>query len=98
MQDILQTIERQKAIAEHISIILNYQYTNLLDREKAIEIYKKFNLTHADYNIMMNTEAAVTNSLIQIDSATDEVIVDNLKKQALWAMGEEYLINLGIKF
>ena len=45
----------------------------------------------------MNTTGTVTNSLIQIDSAPDDVVVENLKKQVLWAMGEEYLRNSGVK-
>ena len=96
MQEIFQNIEKTKSIAEHISIILKYQHTGLFDRSKAIEVYKSFNLAHADYNIIMNTTTVVTNSLIQIDSATDEIIVENLKKQALWATSEECLRKLGI--
>ncbi len=97
MQNFFQPIEGKKSIAEHVSIILSYQHTGLLDRKKAIDVYKTFNFTHADYNIIMNTTAAVTNSLIQIDLAPDNVIIENLKKQALWAMGEEYLRNSDIK-
>jgi len=97
MQNFFQSIEGKKSIAEHVSIILSYQHTGLLDRKKAIEVYKTFNFTHADYNTLMNTTATVTNSLIQIDSAPDDVVVENLKKQALWAMEEEYLRNSGIK-
>ena len=97
MQNFFQSIEGKKSIAEHVSIILSYQHTRLLDRKKAIEVYKTFNFTHADYNTLMNTTATVTNSLIQIDSAPDDVVVENLKKQVLWAIGEEYLRNSGIK-
>ena len=37
-----------------------------------------------------------TNSGIQIDSASDQILVDNLKRQALWAVGEESLIEMGV--
>ena len=96
MQEFLQNIERTKSITEHISIILNYQQTRFIDRSKAAELYKSFNRTHPDYTIIMNTTAAMTNTLIQIDSAPDVVIVENLKKQVLWAAGEEYMKSAGI--
>ena len=44
----------------------------------------------------MNATAAATNSSIQIDSASDQILVDNLKRQALWAVGEEFLKGMGI--
>ena len=96
MQEIFQNIDKTKSIAEHISIILKYQQTGLFDRAKALEVYKSFNLIHSDYNIFMNETAAATNSLILIDSATDEIIVENLTRQALWAVGADYLKNIGI--
>ena len=96
MQEIFQNIDKTKSIAEHIAIILKYQQTGLFDRAKALEVYKSFNLTHEDYNIFMNETAAATNSLILIGSATDEIIVENLKRQALWAVGADYLKNNGI--
>ena len=96
MREIFQNIDKTKSMAEHILIILKYQQTGLFDRAKALEVYKSFNLTHEDYNIFMNETAAATNSLIQIDSATDEIIVENLKRQALWAVGADYLKNIGI--
>ena len=43
MQNPFQTVEKAKSIAEHISIIREYQQRGLLDRTKALEIYKKFN-------------------------------------------------------
>ena len=77
MQELLQNIEKAKSIAEHISIILTYQNTGFLDRSKAIEVYKSFNLAHTDYTIYMNRKAVITDTLIQIESATDTTIVDN---------------------
>ena len=44
----------------------------------------------------MNATAVATNSGIQIDSASDQILVDNLKRQALWAVGEEFLKGMGI--
>lgn len=96
MQHPFQTVEKTKSIAEHISIIREYQQMGLLDRTKALEIYKKFNFEHDDYCVLMNTTAAATNSSIQIDSAGDQILVANLKRQALWAVGEEFLKGMGI--
>ena len=95
MQNPFQTVEKAKSIAEHISIIREYQQMGLLDRTKALEIYKKFNFEHEDYCTLMNATAVATNSSIQIDSASDQILVDNLKRQALWAVGEESLIEMG---
>lgn len=98
MQEIFQNIDKTKSIGEHISIILKYQQTRMFDRAKALEVYKSFNLTHTDYNILMNETAVATNTLIQIDSVPNAIIIENLKQQALWAVGEEFLNNIGIKF
>ena len=96
MQNPFQTVEKAKSIAEHISLIREYQQSGLLDRTKALEIYKKFNFEHEDYCTLMNATAAATNSSIQIDSASDQILVANLKRQALWAVGEESLIEMGV--
>lgn len=96
MHNPFQTVGKAKSIAEHISIIRDYQQTGLFDRPKALEIYKKFNLENADYCVLMNTTAAATNSSIQIDSASDQILVDNLISQALWAVGKEVLASMGI--
>lgn len=96
MQNPFQTGEKTKSIAEHISIIREYQQRGLLDRTNALKIYKKFNFEHEDYCTLMNATAAATNSNIQIDSAGDQILVDNLKRQALWAVGEEFLKGMGI--
>ena len=96
MQNPFQTVEKAKSIAEHISIIRDYQQTGLFDRAKALEVYKKFNFEHADYCTFMNTTALATNSRIQIDSSSDKTLMENLKKQALWAVGEESLVSMGI--
>ena len=96
MQNPFQTVEKTKSIAEHISIIREYQQSGLLDRTKALEIYKKFNFEHEDYCTLMNATATATNSSIQIDSAGDQILVANLKRQALWAVGEESLIEKGV--
>ena len=96
MQNPFKNVEKAKSIAEHISLIREYQQSGLLDRTKALEIYKKFNFEHEDYCTLMNATAAATNSSIQIDSASDQILVDNLKRQALWAVGEESLIEMGV--
>lgn len=96
MQNPFLTVEKAKSIAEHISIIREYQQSGLLDRTKALEIYKKFNFEHEDYCTLMNATATATNSSIQIDSAGDQILVANLKRQALWAVGEESLIEMGV--
>ena len=96
MQNPFQTVEKAKSIAEHVSIIHDYQQTELFDRPKALEVYKKFNFEHADYCVLMNTAAAATNSSIQIDSASDKILVENLKRQALWAVRKEVLASMGI--
>lgn len=96
MQNPFQTVEKAKSIAEHVSIIHDYQQTGLFNRIKALEVYKKFNLGHTDYCVLMNTRAAATNSIIQIDSASDKSLVENLKEQALWAVGKESLLSMGI--
>ena len=96
MQNPFQTVEKTKSIAEHISIIREYQQMGLLDRTKALEIYKKFNFEPEDYCTLMNATATATNSSIQIDSAGDQILVANLKRQVLWAVGEEFLKGIGI--
>lgn len=96
MQNPFLTVEKAKSIAEHISIIREYQQRGLLDRTKALEIYKKFNFEHEDYCTLINATAVATNSGIQIDSASDQILVDNLKRQALWAVGEEFIKGMGI--
>lgn len=96
MQNPFQTGEKTKSIAEHISVISEYQQRGLLDRTKTLKIYKKFNFEHEDYCTLMNATAAATNSSIQIDSAGDQILVANLKRQALWAVGEEFLKGMGI--
>ena len=74
MQNPFQTGEKTKSIAEHIPIIHEYQQRGLLNRTKALEIYKKFNFEHEDYCTLMNATAAATNSSIQIDSAGDKFL------------------------
>lgn len=96
MQNPFQAVEKAKSIAEHVSIIRDYQQTGLFNRIKALKVYKKFNREHADYCVLMNTRAAATNSSIQIDSASDKSLVENLKGQALWAVGKESLLSMGI--
>ena len=96
MHNPFQTVEKTKSVAEHISIIRIYQQTGLLDKAKAIEVYRKFNYEHQDYYAAMNATAIITNSRIQIDSSDNKILVDNLISQALWAVGKESLLSMGI--
>jgi hypothetical protein len=96
MQNPFQTAEKAKSIAEHVSIIRIYQQTGLLDKAKAIEVYRKFNYKHQDYYAAMNATAIITNSRIQIDSSDNKNLVDNLISQALWAVGKEVLASMGV--
>lgn len=96
MHNPFQTAEKTKSVAEHVSIIRIYQQTGLLDKAKATEVYRKFNYEHQDYYAAMNATAAATNSSIQIDSASDQILVDNLISQALWAGGKESLLSMGL--
>ena len=90
-------VDKQKTITEHTSIILSYQRTGFLDREKAIKKYKDFNSTHSEYNAFVNTAGTITNTLISIDMAENEIIITNLKQQLLWLVGSEQLNSMGIK-
>lgn len=96
MQNPFQTAEKTKSVAEHVSIIRIYQQTGLLDKAKAIEVYRKFNYEHQDYYAAMNATAIITNSRIQIDSSDNKNLIDNLIRQALWAVGKESLLSMGI--
>ena len=96
MHNPFQTVEKTKSIVEHVSIIRIYQQTGLLDKAKAIEVYRKFNYEHQDYYATMNATAIITNSRIQINSASDKSLVENLKRQALWAVGKESLLSMVI--
>lgn len=96
MQNPFQDIESKKSIAEHISIIREYQQTGSFDKEKAIKIYKAFNIEHADYYCTMTAEATISNKLTNIDYASNVDLIENLKLQAKWAVSEEYLKSLGI--
>ncbi len=89
-------LEKAKSVAEHISIIFEYQQKSFLNKDKALEIYKTFNLAHPDYYAAVTAKATATNSLSLIDFASDEIIIQNLKSQLLWAVGEEYMKNTGI--
>lgn len=97
MQNPFKDIESTKTISEHISIIREYQQTGSFDREKAIKIYKTFNSNHFDYESAMTAKAKSINRLVNINYTSDEDLIENLKLQAKWAVGEEYLTSLGIK-
>ena len=96
MTNVFQTSEKAKSIAEHMSIILEYQNTGLFDRERATDIYKKFNAEHPDYNLALNVTAVASNTLTKIDYLPNNTLIYNLKLQAEWALGKEYLKSFGI--
>ncbi len=96
MTNVFQNSEKAKSIAEHINIILKYQQTGIFDRYRAREICKRFNIENPEYSSAISTVAITTNNLISIDTASDNVLINNLKLQAVWSMGEEYLKTIGI--
>ena len=93
----LNTIDNQKTIAEHTTLILTYQNTGFLDKENAIKKYTDFNLMHPDYYATMRLETCLTNTNINIEDAPSGIIINNLSAQLLWLAGEEYLKTVGIK-
>lgn len=96
MQYPFKDTDKEKTIAEHTLIILNYKKTGLLDRENAIAKFKDFNTKYPDYNISQTTVNIMKNTLIHIESATDDVIAGNLYSQLSWLVDSEYLKTLGI--
>ena len=97
MTNIFQTSEKAKSIAEHINIIRQYQQTDSFDRDRAREICKRFNVENPEYSSAISAAAIATNNLTSIDSAPDNVLINNLILQASWTMGEEYLKSFGIQ-
>lgn len=96
MTNPFQDTRKAKSIAEHIYIIRQYQRTGIFNRDRAREICKKFNIENPEYNSVISAAAITTNNLTSIDTASDNVLINNLKLQAVWAMGEEYLKTIGI--
>ena len=91
MQNPFKDNEKDKTIAEHATIIINYKKTSLLDRQYAIEKYKEFNRKYPDFNIQQTNANLITNNIIRIDDASNDVIVGNLYSQLLWLAGLDYL-------
>ncbi len=96
MTNLFQSVEKAKTIAEHINIILKYQQTGIFDRDRTREICKRFNIENPEYSSAISAVAITTNNLTSIDTASDNVLINNLKLQAIWTMGEEYLKTIGI--
>lgn len=92
----LKDLDRENTSAEHLSIILNYNKTKLLDRKNAIKKYIDFNKKYPEYNEQKEVFTTLTHSSIQIEHASDEVIVNNLYSQLLWFSGSGYLKSYGI--
>lgn len=96
MTNIFQTSKEAKSIVEHINIILQYQQKGIFNRDRAREICKTFNTENPEYNSTISAISITTNNLTSIDAAPDNVLINNLKLQVSWAMGEEYLKSFGI--
>lgn len=73
-------------IKEHITIIFNYKNFGVLNRDDAIEKYKKFNLNHPDYTITINGSAAICGTLIPFEQASNEIIVNNISSQLAYLL------------
>lgn len=97
MTNPFQDTRKAKSIAEHISIIRQYQQIGIFNRDKAREICKKFNVENPEYSSVISAAAIATNNLTSIDTAPDNVLINNLILQASWTMGEEYLKSFGIQ-
>ena len=93
----LNDINNANTIAEHTTIILTYKNTGCLDKENAIKKYKNFNSMHPDYYAVMSLETCLTNTNINIENASTEVIINNITSQLIWLAGEEYLKTVGIR-
>ena len=96
MTNPFQDIGKAKSIAEHINIIRQYQQTDCFDRDRAREICKRFNIENPEYSSTISAVAIATNNLTSIDTAPDNILINNLILQASWTMGEEYLRTIGI--
>ena len=81
-------IEDLITIKEHITIIFNYKNYGVLDRDDAIEKYKKFNREHPDYHITINGSGAICGTLISFDQASNEIIINNISSQLLYLLGK----------
>ena len=75
-------------IKEHITIIFNYKNYGVLDRDDAIEKYKKFNREHPDYPITINGSGAICGTLIPFDQASNEIIINNISSQLFYLLGK----------
>ena len=74
-------IEDLITIKEHITNIFNYKNYDVLDRDDAIEKYKKFNREHPNYN---KWKCTICGTLIPFEQASNEIIVNNIYSQLLY--------------
>ena len=79
--------EDLKTMKEHLDIVINYKNYGVLDRDDAIEKYKKFNLNHPDYTITINGSGAICGTLIPVEQGSDEIIVNNILSQLVYLLG-----------
>lgn len=72
-------------ILDHISIIQKYIKNEYLDREQAIDIYKKFNMDNIDYLLGLNIYLLLNpNKCANLELSSNEVIIENLSLQLLY--------------
>ena len=72
-------------LLDHISIIQKYTKNEYLDREQAIDIYKKFNMDNIDYLLGLNIYLLLNpNKCANLELSSNEVIIENLSLQLLY--------------
>lgn len=83
----LETSTDSITILDHISIIQKYIKNEYLDREQAINIYKKFNIENVDYlclGINFYRLLIPNTYYIEIEQLSNEIIICNLYLQLLY--------------
>lgn len=83
-----------KTVLEHECIIDRYLKTGFLDRNDAIEKYKKFNDTHKEYLLRVNIEGAILHNTTQMENLSDFDIIYNLQLQLKYLGGKNLLEGL----
>jgi len=81
-------VDNAKTLAEHQKIINTYITTHSLNREEAIKKFNEFNLNHPDYYVTMSTASMAAGVFTPIRNVSDDVIVDNLKMQVAYLLGD----------
>ena len=72
-------------LIKHKFVIERYMITKYLDREQAIDIYKKFNMDNIDYLLGLNIYLLLNpNKCANLELSSNEVIIENLSLQLLY--------------